>query len=166
VPSYQLKNSGINSYTVGSYSYYSLYRLLGKEEFKKCLKAYMDTWKYKHPTPYDFMFTFNTTSGKDLNWFWKSWYFDWGYMDVGIKEFKNNVLTIENAGGKPIAFNIRTTYSDGTSMTEEINPSVWKASSALTKKLDGKKTVTLIELQIPTNGDAVKDNNTWKLKTN
>ncbi len=83
VPSHIMQNSAINSYTVSYYSYFSLYQLLGKDLFNKCLKAYMNTWKYKHPTPYDFMFLFNKVSGRDLNWFWKQWYFDWGYMDIG-----------------------------------------------------------------------------------
>ncbi len=32
----------------------------------------MDTWKYKHPTPYDFMFSFNKVAGKTLTGFGKS----------------------------------------------------------------------------------------------
>jgi hypothetical protein len=72
VPGHLLQNSSINTYTVSYYSYYSLYQLLGKDLFNKCLKTYMDTWKYKHPTPYDFMFSFNKVAGKTLTGFGKS----------------------------------------------------------------------------------------------
>ncbi len=160
VPSHVLETSGINSYTVGSYSYHALYNLLGKDLFKKCLHAYMNSWKYKHPTPYDFMFGFNTVSGQNLNWFWKKWYFDWGYMDLGIKEFKDRVAVIENLGGRPMAFDLRFTFSDGTSVTEPVSPVVWKDASEYKHAVRNTKTVTKIEIRIP-DGDAVKGNNVW-----
>ena len=94
------KTYGINSYDIASQSYHALLHLLGKELFDQCLKGYMDRWKYKHPSPYDFMFTFNDLSGQNLDWFWKAWYFDWGYPDVGVKSFENGKLTIENVGRK------------------------------------------------------------------
>lgn len=106
VPSHLLANSGTNSYTIGSMSYISLYQLLGKDLFTKCLAAYMNDWKHKHPTPYDFMNTFNRVSGKDLNWFWKQWYFDWGYMDLALTDYSNGTVTVENLGGRPMAANL------------------------------------------------------------
>lgn len=164
VPSHLLQNSAINSYNVSYYSYYSLYQLLGKSLFDKCLKAYMDTWKYKHPTPYDFMFTFNKVAGRDLNWFWKKWYFDWGYMDIGIKSFKDNMLTVENLGGRPMPFTIQVNYADGTSSLEEVNPAVWKDESIYSKRIDTKKEITSIEIKVLDNGDAVESNNILTIK--
>jgi hypothetical protein len=164
VPSHIMQNSAINSYTVSYYSYFSLYQLLGKDLFNKCLKAYMNTWKYKHPTPYDFMFLFNKVSGRDLNWFWKQWYFDWGYMDIGIKGFKDNVLTVENLGGRPLPFTIKVSYTDETSSLEEVNPVVWRDESIYNKKIATRKKITSIEIKILRNGDAVEDNNMLKIK--
>ncbi|MBX2945269.1 MAG: M1 family metallopeptidase [Cyclobacteriaceae bacterium] len=165
VPSHIAEGSGLNSYTVGSYSYVSLYQLLGKDLFLKCLHAYMNEWKHKHPTPYDFMFTFNRVSGQDLNWFWNKWYFDWGYMDVGINEVKNNVILIENKGGRPLAFSVTITFHDGTTTTQDVSPMVWKASKLYNHKVNaGKKKIKSVQLTIPTNGDADGKNNTWIAK--
>ena len=124
----------------------------------------MDTWKYKHPIPYDFMFIFNNVSGRDLNWFWKKWYFDWGYMDIGIKSFKNNMLTVENLGGRPMPFTIQVNYADGTSSLEEVNPAVWKDESIYSKRIDTKKEITSIEIKVLDNGDAVESNNILTIK--
>lgn len=124
----------------------------------------MDTWKYKHPTPYDFMFTFNKVSGIDLNWFWKKWYFDWGYMDIGIKSFKNNILTVENFGGRPMPFIIQVNYADQTSLLEEVNPVVWKDQSIYSKRIDSKKGISSIEVKVLDNGDAVESNNILTIK--
>lgn len=165
VPSHIAEGSGLNSYTVGSYSYVSLYQLLGKDLFLKCLHAYMNEWKYKHPTPYDFMFTFNRVSGQDLNWFWNKWYFDWGYMDVGINDVKNNIVTVENRGGRPLAFSITVTFDDGTTSNQDVNPIVWKSSKIYNHKVNaGKKKIKSVQLTIPTNGDADGKNNTWMAK--
>ena len=164
VPSHLLQNSSVNSYNVSYYSYYALYQLLGKALFDKCLKAYMDTWKYKHPTPYDFMFTFNKVADRDLNWFWKKWYFDWGYMDIGIKSFKDNMLTVENLGGRPMPFTIKVNYADETSLLEEVNPVVWKDESTYNKKIESKKEIISIEIKVLSNGDAVEDNNILSIK--
>jgi len=165
VPTYtQQLYSPNNSYTVAAMSYYSLYHLLGKDLFIKCLNGYMDEWNHKHPTPYDFMFSFNRLSQRNLNWFWKRWYFDWAYIDIGIKDFKNNMLTIENLGGRPVAFSIVYHFSDGTQASEDVSPAVWESSSIYTQKINPAKTIDSIQLKIFTNGDAVKENNWWKLK--
>ena len=104
----------------------------------------MDTWKYKHPTPYDFMFTFNKVSGKDLNWFWKQWYFDWGYMEIGIKSFKDNILTVENAGGRPMPFTLKVNFTDDTFLQQDVSPAVWKDTPTYIKRIDAKKKITSI----------------------
>jgi hypothetical protein len=165
VPTHQAEGSGLNSYTIGAHSYIALYNLLGKDLFLKCLHAYMNEWKHKHPTPYDFMFTFNRVSGMDLNWFWNKWYFDWGYMDVGIKEVKNNVVAINNLGRRPIAFSVATTFDDGTTLTQDVSPGVWKSSNTYMHKVNtGKKKIKSVRLIIPTNGDADAKNNVWEVK--
>ena len=164
VPSHLMQNSAINTYTVSYYSYYSLYQLLGKPLFDICLKTYMDTWKYKHPTPYDFMFTFNKVSGKDLNWFWKQWYFDWGYMDIGIKSFKDNVLTVENTGGRPMPFTIKVNFADDTFLQQDVSPAVWKNTATYIKRIDAKKKIISVEIKVLDSGDAVEGNNILIIK--
>ncbi len=62
-----------------------LEELLGKEVFFKATRSFMTSWHGKHPTPYDFFYTFNRVSRKNLNWFWRACYFDFGYADLGIK---------------------------------------------------------------------------------
>jgi Peptidase family M1 domain len=164
VPSHLLANSGTNSYTIGSMSYISLYQLLGKDVFTKCLGAYMNEWKRKHPTPYDFMNTFNRVSGKDLNWFWKQWYFDWGYMDLAITDYSQRIVTLENVGGRPMAANLIITYSDDTKTTEVLNPSIWKDGTVYKYKVNGSKEVKSIRLTIEGGVDAIASNNNWPAK--
>ena len=158
------KTYGINSYDIASQSYHALLYLLGKPLFDKCLKGYMDRWKYKHPAPYDYMFTFNDLSGKNLDWFWKAWYFDWGYPDVGVKSFDDGVLIIENIGGRPIAVDVEVRYKNGDLQTFAINPSVWQQASNYRMTIENAKEVGQMELKTMNGSDAIQENNLWVSK--
>jgi hypothetical protein len=161
-PTYLAEGTGLNSYTLAAQSYIALYELLGRDLFLRCLHQYMDTWKHKHPTPYDFMFTFNRVSGQNLNWFWKKWYFDWGYMDLGIASVKGNAVAVKNYGGRPVYFKIVVTYDDGTRYTKSVSPAVWKNTDTFVLKIPvRKKKIKQLRLEIPVSGDAVAANNTW-----
>ena len=167
VPTYTRPNhSWVNSYTIGSYSYYSLYHLLGEDLFDKCMKTYIERWKGKHPTPYDYFFTFNDASGQDLNWFWKSWYFDFGYPDLSNQGLKNDQLTIKNEGGRPLAFELIYTLNDGSTYQEVISPEVWKTGKVFTKKVDNASNISSIELKSGNGSDAIHDNNKWSRSNN
>ena len=162
LPTYSTKFE--RSYALGATSCQSLYYLLGKDMFSKCLKVYIDAWKYKHPTPYDFMNTFNMASGQNLNWFWKSWYFDLGYMDIGITDFSNEVLTIRNEGGRPLAFAILYLYQDQSSDKEIISPAVWKNTDTFKTKVKATKPIKQIKVKLPVGFDAIRENDLWTAK--
>ena len=59
---------------------------------RKCSKnVSMDLirWAGKHPTPYDFFFTFNDISGENLDWFWQPWFFGFQYLDLAIMKVES-----------------------------------------------------------------------------
>jgi hypothetical protein len=53
--------------TALSFNYLKSY--LGDTLFDKCMHAYFDRWKFKHPYPADVRKAFEETSGKNLSWF-------------------------------------------------------------------------------------------------
>jgi hypothetical protein len=113
------------SYRKPAFMYLALENLLGRSLFKKCLKTYLTIWAEKHPTPYDFMFTFNNVSQMDLNWFWEKWVFDYGYADLAIKQNENAELIVENKGGLPVPISLKLTYRDKREALIEKSPKVW-----------------------------------------
>lgn len=162
VPTYtQPGVSGTNSYTMGAYSYYSLYMLLGEETFDRCMAAYMERWSGKHPTPYDFFFTFNEVSGQDLNWFWKRWYFDFAYPDLAIESFENGILTIQNEGGRPLGFQVEYTLSGGETRKENFSPVIWKDGHTQNVTVGNAADVARIKLLFIGGSDALYSNNLW-----
>ena len=87
---------GHNQYGKAASAYIALKDLLGDEN-SKCLKEFINRWNGKHPLPWDMFNTFNNVSGKNLNWFFQSWFFDNGYIDLSIQDEKRPqaVLTLK-----------------------------------------------------------------------
>lgn len=119
-----------NAYVKPALVYLALKELLGDQLFKKCLLGYMDRWNGKHPIPWDFFNSFNNISGKNLNWFWNSWFFSHGYDDLGIEKVVKTptgyTVTIKNVGGFDIPFDLKTNYTDGSKENIHKSPEVWK----------------------------------------
>jgi len=109
-----------------------LYDYLGEEKFYQAITAFIQQWKGKHPIPYDLFYTFNKVAGEDLGWFWKSWFFDMGYADIGIGEIEykidKTIINIENIGTFPIPVNLTVKYKDGTKKIVKKDMSIWKSS--------------------------------------
>lgn len=161
------KAYGSNAYVKPSLGYLALKDMLGDERFKKCLHGYMQRWHGKHPTPWDFFFTFNDISGQNLNWFWNSWYFSHGYTDLAVDsvQSQNNktTVTIKNVGGFPNPFDLRVTYQDGSTDSRHFTSAIWK-SNQKKAQLTLKTTKNIAALNID-NGiwmDANTKDNVWR----
>lgn len=119
-----------NSYGKGGLCYYVLQDLLGDELYFKSLHQYMNDWNGKHPTPYDFFYSFNKASGKNLNWFWQKWFFGWEYPDLAIKkaEVSGNALkvVVENKGGLPLPVYLTFISNKGKKSVMKYTASVWQ----------------------------------------
>jgi aminopeptidase N len=157
---------GNNAYGKPALGYLAAKDLLGDAEFKKCLHAFMDGWHGKHPIPWDFFNTFNDVSGMNLNWFWTNWFFSNGYIDLALRGVTKTAsgysATIDNVGGLAAPFDLRVTYSDGTSDTIHETPAVWEANQASTAvAISTKKVVQSVEVVNGIWVDADVTNNKW-----
>src|SRR5205085_8870769 len=123
---------GNNAYGKPSLAYLALKDMLGDTLFGKCLHEYMDRWHGKHPIPWDFFFTFNDVSGKNLNWFWDNWFFSNGYIDIAIQNVvhnqNDNTIYVQNMGDFPVPFNVRIRYTDGTTDNLHQTAGIWSAN--------------------------------------
>ncbi len=128
-----------NSYGKGGLCYYVLQDMLGDELYFKSLHQYMNDWHGKHPTPYDFFYSINNASVKDLNWFWQKWFFGWEYPDLGIEKVEKTAegtrITIDNKGGLPIPVYITITSKAGKETIQKFTAETWQ---------DGKKEMNFI----------------------
>lgn len=170
-PANVLRNQayGNNAYGKPALGYLAVKDLLGDDLFKKCLHEYMEHWNGKHPIPWDFFNSFNSTSGKNLNWFWSNWFFSNHYLDLAIqkadKTSSGYSAMIENIGGMASPFDLMVTYTDGTEDTFHYSPGVWKENQKNAKlDIKTKKKIKLLELEGGIYVDADPSNNTWSSK--
>lgn len=158
---------GNNAYGKASLSYLALKDYLGDALFKKALHFYMDSWHGKHPVPWDYFYAMNAGSGKNLNWFFKNWFFSFNYIDLkleGVKKQGNSYLaTVNNVGGFAIPFDVVVTYSDGSKATLHQTPAIWKSNEKMQQiKIAAKKPITSVQLNGGIFMDYTPADNVWK----
>lgn len=170
-PSNVLNGRGManNEYGKAALGYLAMKDLLGDEVFKKCLLEYMSRWNSKHPTPWDFFFTFNDASGSNLNWFWANWFFSNNYIDLGIanlvKSKSGYAVQIKNTGGMAAPVNLSVSYEDGTSEIMHQTPAIWQNNQKETTVIiKAKKKIKSIKLDGGIFMDANDEDNSWPLK--
>lgn len=157
---------GNNEYGKAALGYLAMKDLLGDELFKKCLQAYMERWHGRHPIPWDFFYTINNVSEKNLNWFWNSWYFSTSYIDLAITGVKANggnySITIKNIGGMTAPVNIIAQYDDGTSEKFHQTPAIWMNNrQEAVANINASKSIKSIMLDGGIWMDGDTSNNTW-----
>ncbi|MFL5742283.1 MAG: M1 family metallopeptidase [Flavisolibacter sp.] len=140
----------LDSYPKPAFGYLYIKDLLGDSVFTKALHYYIQQWQGKHPMPYDFFNCINAGSGKNLNWFWKRWFFDNGFPDLSIssvtKKLNAYAVKISMKGTKPTPIDLDILYSDKT--TEKLHRSiaVWEKSDEVTITIPTSKKISSIHL--------------------
>ena len=49
--------------------------VVGREAFDHAFREYAASWAFKHPTPADFFRTIESSTGEDLSWFWRGFFY-------------------------------------------------------------------------------------------
>ena len=160
---------GINAYGKPALGYLAMKDLLGDAVFRKCLHAYMDRWHGKHPSPWDFFYTFDNVSGRNLNWFWSNWFISNNYIDLGVKGVaksgSNYAVTVDNIGGMVAPFDVVLNFTDGSTLRTHETPAVWERNQKQTTvSVRASKKLKSVVLDGGIWVDANVANNTWTVK--
>ncbi|WP_034886009.1 M1 family metallopeptidase [Gillisia sp. JM1] len=110
---------GAAAYTKGSVFLAQLGYIIGQENLQKTLNRYYDEWKFKHPTPNDFIRIAEKVSGAELDWYLIDWTQTTNTIDYAItdltEEGQTTTVNLERKGLMPMPLDIKVTYTDGTS---------------------------------------------------
>lgn len=159
---------GIASYPKPASMLVALRGVLGEETFQQAFESFLSRWRYRHPYPWDLFNTFEDVSGRDLDWFWRSWYFETWVLDqaVGNVQTTDNgtQIVIEDHGQAPMPTTVAITLADGTTLSREIPVETWlKGATQTTLTVDSASEVTKVvidpEQKFP---DANRINNSWE----
>jgi hypothetical protein len=132
VPSTQIRGTTYrnSAYFRPGLAYHFLADYMDSLAFENALHKYIADWNGKHPTPYDFFFSFNNSAGEDLIWFWNPWFFDYNYPDLAIKEVESGDsearVIISRKGNIPVPVLLTFENADGTLTQIKRNAGVWK----------------------------------------
>ncbi|GGH04017.1 M1 family metallopeptidase [Pedobacter zeae] len=166
-----LKGSGsfTNSYPKPGLAYLYVKDYLGDELFTKALHTYIQNWNGKHPMPYDFFNSINAGSGKDLNWFWKAWFFEDGVTDMAIKAVDQTsggyTVTVENKSIKPLPIDLTLTYEDGSVEKRHSTIGIWEKGDKQVKiNVKTSKKLSKVVMGDPHTPDKVKSDNSFSVK--
>ena len=155
-----------NIYGKAGICYWVLQDMLGDNLYFKALHQYMSDWHGKHPIPYDFFYSFNTATGKDLDWFWQKWFFEWVYPDLSIKSVATHTnsvtIKVENKGGLPLPLFLDIKMESGDNIHLHYGAEIWKQGNkdvTIVKQLPAQ--IRSIELGHPWEPDKFKSDNSW-----
>jgi hypothetical protein len=111
----------------------------------------------------------NTGADKNMNWFWKRWFFDNGEPDLAITSVTNKLksysITITSKGTKPVPIDLVVTFADKTTSKIHRSITVWeKGNSTVTITIPTKQKITKVELGSTYSVDANKADNIFIMK--
>ncbi len=155
------------AYNRSSMAYAFLRDLLGDSLFVRGLHTYMKHWHGRHPVPYDFFASMEAGTGQSLQWYFKPWFFDKYYADLGIKKVTlNNKIVVQNYGGLPLPVKITCYYADGSHDDIYRTAVVWKqGEDAVVVEANPNKKIDHVVLGDDKIPDINEENNSLKLDT-
>ncbi len=101
--------------------------VMGRELFDFAFKEYSTRWMFKRPEPADFFRTMEDASSKDLDWFWRGWFYTTKNVDIGVKSLRLFEIDTKDPDiEKPLKKQKREDL-DAKDLIDERNESISKA---------------------------------------
>jgi hypothetical protein len=159
---------GTASYPKPSTNFVTLRGVLGEATFNRAWRTFMQRWAWKHPYPWDFFNTVEEVAGEDLDWFWRTWFYETWTLDQAVGSVTEGpggaTIVIEDRGLAPMPARVTVTRENGETQTVEVPVETW---------LEGRRTATItlpaaaspvIRVEIDARNefpDVDRENNVW-----
>lgn len=159
---------GVAAYPKPSAAMVALREILGDDVFLPAWRAYARAWSWKNPKPEDFFHAFETAAGRDLDWFWRGWFYETWTMDHAVASVEpaggGTRIVIEDRGDLPMPARIEVERADGTRERLEVPVERWLAGARSAEVRAGPgATVIAVRLdperRFP---DAERGNDAWE----
>jgi len=145
----------------------SLRHLLGEETFTRAYQGYLRTWAFKHPKPWDFFNYFNASTGQDLGWFWRTWYYETWVLDQSIQSLtagrNGTEIVVRDLGDAPMPARLTILLANGETLRREIPVTTWLSGTrTATVTVPRGQEVTWVEIDADNEfPDVMRKNNFW-----
>lgn len=108
---------GVAAYSMGLIFVHQLSYIVGQEKLMQSMRRYYYEWRYKHPTPNDFIRVVEKVANMELSWYLKNWVETKRTIDYGIKEIivekGKSKLILENIGNFPMPLDLKIVLKNG-----------------------------------------------------
>ncbi|MCZ6915434.1 MAG: M1 family metallopeptidase [Gemmatimonadetes bacterium] len=158
---------GVASYSKPATILVALRALLGEDTFARGYQQYLADWAYKHPKPWDFFNTMATAAGRDLDWFWRTWYYETWHLDQAVSKVmetdSGTKIWVDDLGLAPMPVRLTITMVDGRQIREEIPVEEW-LRGAWTVEVTVRTPSPVARVEIDAEGvfpDSDRRNNVW-----
>ncbi|MCR8558400.1 M1 family metallopeptidase [Mucilaginibacter sp. BJC16-A38] len=122
--------------------------ILGPDRFDPAFRKYINDWAFKHPTPWDFFRSIDSSTGEDLTWFWKSMFLENFKLDQSIAKVvaKDNktFITIENTERAAMPLIVEITYKSGAKERRKFPVEIWEYTGTYTFTADKDEAVAKV----------------------
>ncbi|MEM9142966.1 MAG: M1 family metallopeptidase [Bacteroidota bacterium] len=110
------------AYSKGSIFLAQLGYLIGQDKLMEALRKYYTDFKFKHPTPNDFIRIAEKVSGMQLGWYLTDWVQTANTIDYAVTEVKSvednkTWVGLERIGLMPMPLDVLVVYKDGSQET-------------------------------------------------
>lgn len=159
---------GVAAYPKPAAAMLALREIMGEAAFLEAFRGYVDTWAFKHPKPEDFFNSFETAAGRDLGWFWRSWYFEQWMLDHAIGGVETSgsetTITIDDLGELPMPARVAVERADGSVEQLEVPVETWlEGSRSAVLRVASSPAVTRVTLDPQQRSpDRDRSNDTWR----
>ncbi len=105
-------------------------KVLGPAVFDSAFREYTRRWAFKHPQPADFFRSIEQVSGRDLSWFWRSYFYTTASLDQAVESVTDSadgstLVTLANRGSAVMPVELQLTASDGTTSLVKLPVEIW-----------------------------------------
>ncbi len=142
-------------------------KVLGADVFDAAFREYTRRWAFRHPQPADFFRTMEDVSGRDLDWFWRGWFFTSAALDQTVESVSQRPgqvqVVLRNLGQQVMPVELTLTFADGSTQLLRYPVEIWYKGDRYTVSIPADKPVTSAQVnadgQFP---DTNPRNDTWK----
>jgi hypothetical protein len=147
----------------------TLRNLLGESAFMDAYQGFIRDWSFKHPTPWDFFNTFARLAGRDLDWFWTSWYYETWVLDHAVesvvREGGDTVITVADRGFAFMPTRLRVQTDRGQTLEREVPVNHWLQGEVSAQILIPSSAGEVIRVELDPDQhfpDIDRNNNVWE----
>ncbi|HJQ10871.1 MAG TPA: M1 family metallopeptidase [Gemmatimonadaceae bacterium] len=128
--------------------------VVGADAFDNAFREYIRAWAFKHPTPGDFFRSIENSTGEDLSWFWRGFFYTADVLDIGIDS-----VSMRSANGQqfvaialrrntsiPFPVRLRVAYAGGTTQDFTLPVNIWARSDRFEAVLPARTQVVGVRL--------------------